>query len=59
MFEYMNYASMIYSNTLDMASVAGKIWSLMKKLESELCLKFLLTAHKDKLQLIFLFSLLL
>jgi hypothetical protein len=42
-----------------MASAAGKIWELMKNLKSNLCLKFLLRAQKDKLQLIFPSSLLL
>lgn len=59
MLEYMNYSCMMYSKILDIASAAGKIWDLMKKLESELCLKFLLRANKDKLQFLFLSSLLL
>ena len=55
----MNYTCMICNKILDMASLAGKICGLMKKLESWLCLKFLLRANKDKLQVIFLSSLLL
>jgi len=59
MCEYMNYTCMIYNKILDMASLAGKICGLMKKLESGLCLKFLQREKKDKLQLNFLSSLLL
>lgn len=55
----MNYTCMIYNKILDMASLAGKICGLMKKLESGLCLKFLQREKKDKLQLNFLSSLLL
>jgi len=55
----MNHTCMIYNKILDMASLAGKICGLIKKLESGLCLKFLLRANKDKLQLIFLSSLVL